>query len=80
MPTQEQFERKSKTELAVLCQRVSDNSFAYTEAAADEAWRLKKEWVLLQRRPDPDLKKQQENEAQQLALHKRMAEFLAGIL
>ena len=80
MPTQEQLEHKSTKELAVLCQCVADHSTDYTDTASEEAWRLKKEWVLLRTQPDPDLSKQRENEETQAALHKRMAEFLASIL
>ena len=80
MPTQEQLEYKSTKELAVLCQCVADNSIDYTDAASDEAWELKREWVLLRTPPDADVKKQRENETSQAALHKRMAEFLASIL
>ena len=80
MPTQEQLEHKSTKELAVLCQCVADHSTDYTDAASEEAWGLKKEWVLLRNQADPNLSKQGENEARQAALHKRMAQFLAGIL
>ena len=80
MPTQEQLEHKSTKELAVLCQCVADHSTDYTDTASEEAWRLKKEWVLLRTQSDPDLSKQREKEETQAALHKRMAEFLAGIL
>ena len=80
MPTKDELEKKSLTELVVMCERVANHPANYTETGAAEASELKREWVSLQTPPNPDLAKQRETEAQLAALKKRVAEFLAGIL
>jgi hypothetical protein len=80
MPTKQELEKESLMELARLCQQVAENPSRYTKTGADEALKLKLEWVELQAAVNPDLKKQQETEARLVSLKKRMAESLAGIL
>ena len=80
MPTKQQLEKESLLELARLCQRVAEDPSNYTKAGADEAFKLKLEWVSLEGERSPDLKRQQESEAQLASLKKRMGEFLAAIL
>jgi len=80
MPTKQELEQLSLTSLAVFCQQVSDTPETYTETGADEAARLKLEWLALQKSTAVSLKEQEEVEREQAGLKKRMVEFLAGIL
>jgi hypothetical protein len=50
------------TALATLCQRIADDAGRYGEAAADDAAKLKLQWVDLQRLPAASLKQQKEVE------------------
>ena len=76
----QELERLPLTELAVLCQHVSDDPSHYTEAGAAEAAKLKLHWVALQRSPSVSLKEEQEMERNKAELKKRMVEFLTGVL
>jgi len=79
MPTKQELEQLDPMELARLCQRVAEDPSNYTKAIADEAFKLKLEWVSLQTAPHPSLKEQEKNEAQMETLKNRTIKFLAGI-
>lgn len=79
MATKDELERLNLTVLAVLCQQVADNASA-DSATAEKAWQLKREWVLLQGPPKPNLSDQRLVERKQAKLKTHMAEFLANAL
>lgn len=77
MPTKQALEKYNIIQLAVYCGQVADNS-ATDEKTAEEAWRLKREWVsLVAREPAPNYKEHSEIEDTLAKLKTRMAEFLA---
>ena len=80
MPTNAEIEKLSLIDLAVLCKKVADDPTHYTKEAAGKALDLKREWVILQTEPHPDLREEQRRQAQLESLQKRMVEFLVGIL
>jgi len=66
--------------LAVLCQKVVDNS-SMDEGTAARAAGLKQEWVSLVLRDSPpphDFKTHQQIQTEQVALKTRMVDFLAS--
>jgi hypothetical protein len=79
VPPKEQLERMHPTNLAVICERVAEDAFAYPEGIVQKASNLKLQWTQLQARPDPDLAKQKKINAKKEYLRKRMVEFLDGI-
>jgi len=80
MPTKEELKKQGLTHLAMLCTKVCNDPAHYTWQGAEEALKLRTEWASLQTPPESSLKEQQAKEARLLSLHKRMTEFLAGIL
>ena len=56
----QELERLPLTELAVLCQHVSDDPSHYPETGAAEAAKLKLQWVALQRSPSVSFKEEEE--------------------
>jgi hypothetical protein len=82
MPTKEELERMDMTQLAVLCQKVSESPTA-DPVEADQGRQLKQEWAFLihsMTPPLPALKDQQANEAEVERLKRRMVSFLAAAL
>lgn len=80
MPTIGELEQRLTTDLAAQCQGVAEDPIHYTQIGADEAMKLKLEWVKLAGAFHTSAKEQSASEAQMKLLHHRMAEFLAGIL
>jgi len=52
VPTQEDLERYDLADLEAFCQRVADDPYVH-EPTAQEAWRLKREWVVLVAKETP---------------------------
>jgi len=78
-PSRPDLERLGLVELAVLCQKVTDNSSVSTEIA-ELAWKLKREWVLLVTRETPPPPNPIENDRiqkEKAELKVRMVDFLA---
>ena len=49
MPTIEDLEKLSDWRLVKFCELVSEDPSTYTQAVADEAFELKREWIVLAR-------------------------------
>ena len=75
MDVSRDLEHLNLTVLAVLCQQVADDP-SVAAATAERAWQLKREWVLLQQPPNPNLSEQRQIEHKQAELKARMAAFL----
>jgi hypothetical protein len=76
------LERLDLVELAVLCQKVADD-FSVGTQTAEQAWQLKREWVVLVARETPPPRSYKENDEiqmQKAALKTRMVDFLAALL
>lgn len=76
------IERLDLVELAVLCQRVADNSTVDADTA-ERAWQLKREWIVLVARETPPprhVREMDEIQAQKAELKNRMVEFLSTTL
>ena len=72
------YEQLHLTDLAILCQTVTDNPS--TDApTAEKALKLKVEWATLQETPRRSFTEQKEVERQQADLKRRMIEFLRSI-
>lgn len=73
----EDLERYNIIQLAVFCGQISDNP-KMDEKTAEEAWKLKREWMMLVgRQPAPSFKEHSDIQADLDKLKGRMAEFLA---
>ena len=78
MVSKEDLENLNIVWLAVLCQRVADNS-AMEKNLSEKAAKLKQEWVLLVARETPhapDFKTHEKVQEEKVALKARMVELL----
>ena len=80
MPSEQELERRTANELAVLCQVVANNPAIYSTEGADAALKLKLEWETLRESVNPGLREQYKLPAKRADLQKRMASFLSGVL
>lgn len=69
MPTIQELEREDPIQLAVRCQRVAEDPANFTAAGAEEAFKLKLEWVKLAGAHAGSAKEHDAIEAQMLALN-----------
>jgi hypothetical protein len=79
MPTTDELQIRSLTELAVLCNKVVEDP-SQDPTAADEARKLKREWTALQAPSPSSFEKAKKIEGKKEKLKQRMAEFLAQVL
>jgi hypothetical protein len=82
LSTQQDLECYDLADLAAFCQRLADDPYVH-EPTAQEAWRLKREWVVLVAKETPPPASRLEYEliqAAKRALRMRMAKFLAAAI
>jgi hypothetical protein len=78
MPLREELQRMDVNVLAVYCQRVAE-THTTNSMVADRARQLKQEWTLFVSPTSPDLRTQQEVEAERVRLRQRMVSFLSVV-
>jgi len=79
MPSKEELDALNIIHLAVLCQKVADDS-SIDEETATKAGKMKWEWAhLVSREPAPSYKENEQIQDEKAALKKRMIELLITV-